>query len=128
MYYEKLALEVIAARSHWGVASPPILTGRSGIPHRFDFVAYDGRENIVFDIYDRLTETDVIKTFVKKLDTGAIAYIICVSEKMTEGAGRLAWEYGLKVLRSRSIESAFRQEEMAPIRSQSQVRTTEWGV
>ncbi len=117
LYYEKLALEVIASRSHWGVVSPPFLTGRSGVTHKFNFVAFDGQNNVVFDIYDRVTETDVIKTYVKKLDTGATAYLICVSEKMTEGAGRLASEYGLKVLRSRSIESAFSEREIVPIRS-----------
>jgi len=117
LYYEKLALEIIAARSHWGVASPPILTGSSGVSHRFDFVAFEGDEKIAFDIYDRVSETDVIKTFVKKLDTGASAYMVCVSEKMTEGAGRLATEYGIRVLRSRSLESAFREREVAPVSS-----------
>ena len=119
LYYEKLSLEVNAAKSHFEVASPPLLTGRSGITHRFDFIATDGQKNIAFDICDRVTETDLIKTFVKQLDTRASAFIICVSEKMTEGARRLAAEYGLKVLRTTSIGLAFRESEISGNSAQS---------
>ena len=115
MFYEKLSLEIAAAKSHCEVESPPILTGRSGVAHRFDFVAVNGEERLAFDICERVSETDVIKTFVKKLDTGATAFIICVSEKMTEGAGRLAAEYGLKVLRTKSIPLAFETRKAAPL-------------
>lgn len=110
MYYERLSLEIIAAKLHWGIVSPPTLVGRSGITHRFDFVVVDGHGPLAFDIFDRMSETDVIRTFVKKLDTGASAYIICHTEKMSEGAGKLAAEYGLKVLHSDDIESAFRKK------------------
>ena len=112
MYYERLSLEVIAAKSHWQVVSPPTLTGRSGVTHRFDFVAMDGKDKLVFDICERLSETDVIKTFIKKLDTGASAYIVCLTEKMTEGAGKLAEEYGMKILHSDNIESALKAREL----------------
>ena len=114
MYYERLSLEIVASKSHWQTVTPPTLTGRSGVTHRFDFVTTDGQGTLVFDVYEQLSETDVIKTYIKKLDTGASAYIYCPDGKMTEGAGRLASEYGLEVLRSDNIESAFRAKEIQP--------------
>lgn len=99
-------------KSRWQIVTPPTLAGRSGVTHRFDLVARDGQDTRAFDIYEQLTETDVIKTYIKKLDTGASACIVCLSEKMTEGAGKLASEYGLNVLRSDGIESAIRAKEM----------------
>ena len=108
MYYERLSLEVMATKLHWQIVSPPTLTGRSGITHRFDFLAMDGENQLAFDICEQLSETDVIKTYTKKLDTGASTYIVCPTEKISEGAGKLIAEYGLKVLRSDNIESAFK--------------------
>jgi hypothetical protein len=106
--YERLLLEIIAARSHWQTLSPPSLRGRSGVMHRFDFVATDGRASLVFDVCEQVSEIDVIKTYTKKLDTGASACIICKNKKMTARARRLTAEYSLKVLSSDKIESAFR--------------------
>lgn len=114
MYYERLSLEIIAAKSHWQIVSPPTLRGHSGVTHRFDFVAMDGQDSLAFDICEQLSETDVIKTYIKKLDTGASACIVCLTEKVTEGARRLASEYGLKVLRSDNIESAFMAARIRP--------------
>ncbi len=107
MYYERLSLEITAAKSHWQVVNPPTVSGRSGVTHRFDFLALSGHEKLAFDICQTLTETEVIKTFIKKLDTGVSAYIICLSETMPGRAARLAEEYGLKILRSDDLESAF---------------------
>jgi len=78
----------------------------------------DGQDSRVFDIYEQLNETDIIKTYIKKLDTGATAYVICLTGKMTEGASKLVSEYGLEVLRSDNIESDFRAKEIQA-RSQS---------
>ena len=114
MYYEILSLEIVASKFHWQRVTPTTLTGRSGVTHRFDFVATDGQRTLVFDVYGKLSETDVIKTYIKKLDTGAFAYIYCPDGKMTKGAGRLASEYGLEVLCSDTIESAFKAREIQP--------------
>lgn len=122
MYYQRLSLEIIAAKLHWQIVNPPTLRGRSGVTHRFDFVAMDGQDMRVFDICEQLSETDVIRTYIKELDTGASAYIICLTEKITEGASKLASEYGLEVLRSDNIESTFRAKEIQP---QSQGRGLE---
>ena len=120
MHFERLSLEVIATKSHWAVANPPTLVGRSGVTHRFDFLAIDGRERLAFDIYEQLVETDVIRTFVKKLDTGATAFIICPGDKVEEGAGKLAVEYRLKVLRSENIGSDFRTRKVEPSSHESE--------
>jgi hypothetical protein len=117
VYYERLSLEILAVKSHWQILSPPTLAGRSGAVHRFDFVAMDGQYPLAFDIYERLDETDVIKTFIKKFDTGACAFILCITGKLSEGAGKLAAEYGLDVLHPGIIEPAFR--EIVESRSQS---------
>jgi hypothetical protein len=114
LYYERLSLEIIASKFHWQTATPSTLTGRSGVTHRFDFVATGGQNTLVFDVCERLGETDVIKTYIKKLDTGASAYIYCPDGKISEGARRLASEYGLEVLCSDTIESAFRAKEIQP--------------
>lgn len=109
---ERRSLKTTAAKLHWQIVSPPSLRGRSGVTHRFDFVATRGKDSLVFDICEQPSETDVIKTFIKKLDTGASACIICLTRKMTQEASKLAAEYGLKVLRSDNIESAFRARRM----------------
>lgn len=117
MHYERLSLEIIAARSQWQKVNPPTLAGHSGVLHEFDFVAKHGQDILVFDICgqscesDVLSETDVIKTYIKKLDTGVPACIVCLNGKMTEGAVKLASEYGLKILRSDNMESAFKTRE-----------------
>lgn len=112
MYYERLSLEVIAAKQHWQVQSPPVITGRSGVTHHFDFVAMNGGERLVFDICETLSETEVIKSFIKKLDTGASSYIICKDERIAPGASKLAAEYGLRVIHSNSIEATFKAREL----------------
>jgi hypothetical protein len=104
---EKLTLEIIAARLHWKTLTPPTMTGRSGVSHRFDFVATNGEDSLAFDICERLSETDVIKVYTRKLDTGVSACIICLTNKIAERARRLASKYGLKVLRPDNIRSAF---------------------
>ena len=113
LQYEKLALRVKAAKSHLEVVSPPTIAGRSGVTHRFDFVAVGGKKRLAFDICEMVSETDVIKTFAKQLDTGASAFIILAGERMTEGAARLAAEYGLRVLRPPDFGSAFRTREIS---------------
>jgi hypothetical protein len=107
-------LEIIAARSRWQTVNPPALIGRSGATHWFDLIAMDGREIRVFDICEQLSEMDVIKIYLKKLDTGASSFIICHAKRMTEGVRRLISEYGLKVLRSDNIESAFLAKGIRP--------------
>ena len=118
---EKRDLEIVAVKSHWQEVNPPILTGASGITHRFNFVFKDGPDRLVFDIFDSaqrnrdLNEIDVMNTYIKKYDIGASAYIICPAEKITEEARKIATEYqrnGIEIVPSDRIVSRFSRKAM----------------
>jgi hypothetical protein len=98
MYYEKLALEVNAAASGLTVVKPAAIAGASGIDQKFTSVAADGPTSYAFDVYPEVTEKEVLKTYIKKLDTGAETYIVCLQGKSTPEAARLAREYGIDLL------------------------------
>jgi len=116
---ERISLETVAVKSRWRIVNPPALIGRSGITHRFDLVVMNGQEVRAFDICERLSEIDVIRIYLKKLDTGASVCIVCHAKRMTEGVRRLVSEYGLKALHSDEVELAFGAKIM---RTQSECR------
>ena len=120
MYGEKLSLELLASRHECSVIKPPVVTGRSGVVHRFDFLARDGEEYLGFDVYDRLDEISVIKTFIKRTDTGASVAIICPKVHVPEALQGLLREYNMKVVSPDKIEPAFpvRKSPYAVLRGQ----------
>jgi len=107
MYYERLALEVGATVAGLNVVKPPMLVGESGIEHRFTFVATDDTRKYAFDIYTELKETDIIYTYIKKMDTGAEAYVVCLSGRPNEKAKELARNYGIDVLTPMEVGDFF---------------------
>jgi hypothetical protein len=120
---EKRDLEIVAAKSHWQEVNPPVLTGASGIPHRFNFVFKDGPDSLVFDIFDSdqknrdLNGIDVMNTYIKTHDIGASAFIICPPEKTTEEARRFAAEYrphGIEIIPHDRIVSRFSKKAIRP--------------
>jgi len=107
MYYEKLALEVGATVAGLEVVKPSMIVGESGIEHRFTFVAADGTRKYAFDVYNDLRETDILRTYVKKMDTMAETYVVCLSGRPDDKAKELARNYGIDVLTPMEVGDFF---------------------
>jgi len=107
MYYEKLALEVGATVAGLEVVKPSILVGESGIEHRSTFVAADSTRKYAFDVYNELRETDILRTYVKKMDTMAETYVVCLSGRPDDKAKELARNYGIDVLTPMEVGDFF---------------------
>ena len=107
MHVEKLSLEVEARRVGLNVIKPPNIRGRSGVEHTFSFLASVGGTSIAIDIYEEVTQAEVIKTYIKKLDTGASADVLCTTSIRNEAAEKLAREYGMRILTMGKIVQFF---------------------
>jgi len=107
MYFEKLALEVNAAASGLDVVKPAVIRGRSGIDQRFTFLAAEGTTMYAFDLYPQVSEKEVLKTYLKRLDTGAETYIVCLQGRPTLEAAFLARKFGIEVLGPGSVGDFF---------------------
>lgn len=115
LYFENLALEIHATKAGWEVVKPPRVKGTSGVDHRFSFMASKGAELVGFDLYPQVTGIEVLKTYIKSMDAGIDASIVCLSGKPTEEGRKLAKEYGLTVLSPAEIEQRFEPaKELAP--------------
>ncbi len=107
MYIEKLTLQVEAKRVGWNVVEPPAVRGDSGVVHSFSFLASKGAMTYAFDIYEAVTEMEILRTYIKKLDGKVFASVICTSGKWTESAEKLAKEYSVRILRNDEVEPFF---------------------
>ena len=107
MYYEKLALEVGATVAGLKVVKPPYIMGASGIEQKFTFVATDGPETYAFDLYPDAGEVEVLRTYVKKMDTGAKTYVVCLSGRPKPEGMRMAENYGIEVLGPKEVGDFF---------------------
>lgn len=107
MYYEKLALEVGATVAGYNVIKPPVVRGRSGVEHRFTFLAAEGSTMLAFDIYPEVGEVEVLRTYVKKMDAGIEAFIVCLSGRPRDRAKELSRVYGIQVLGPREVGDFF---------------------
>jgi hypothetical protein len=107
MALEKLALGVAADRAGLKSVVPATMKGASGTDHRFGFLATDGSTSFAFDIYDEVGEVEVLRSFLKKFDTGAVSQIVCLRGAPSSGAERLAEEYGIRILSPEAVGSCF---------------------
>jgi hypothetical protein len=107
MYYEKLALEVGATVAGLDVVKPAVIRGESGVDQRFTFVARDGSVMYAFDIYTDVRETEILRTYVKKMDTGVNAFVVCLSGRPDGKAKELARNYGINVLSPMEVGDFF---------------------
>ena len=103
-------LEVTSRLFGWEVVRPPKVMGKSGVMHRFSFMAVKGDSTRAVDVYGKVSEGDVISTFTKSYDTGTSGAVIFTSEPPTEAARRLAKEYALDIVSARDIATIFRRE------------------
>lgn len=107
MYYERLALEVGATVAGFNVVKPAAITGASGTEHRFTFVASEGSSTYAFDVYPEVGEVEILRTYIKKLDTGARTFVICLSGKPRAEALRVAECYGIELLGPKEVGDFF---------------------
>jgi hypothetical protein len=98
VYYEELALEVNATIAGLEVRKPPVLCGKSGVEHKFAFLAADGPMRYGFDVCPQVGEIEILRAFVKKLDTGVEAFVVCLSGRPAPEGKELSAKYGIKVL------------------------------
>ncbi len=109
MYVEKLTLEVQSMRRGLTPLKPPTARGTSGIVHSFSFMAADKGMSYCFDIYDEVTEIEVLKSFIKKIDTGYSVSLVSGSKVSSMGR-TLAEEYGMAIVTPGEIPSFFRSQ------------------
>ena len=89
------------------VVKPAVIRGESGVDQRFTFVARDGSVMYAFDIYTDVRETEILRTYVKKMDTGANAFVVCLSGRPDGKAKELARNYGINVLSPMEVGDFF---------------------
>ncbi len=107
MEYEKLALEVGAVRAGLTPVKSRVVPGDSGVEHRFDMLFTDGTRLYGFDFYERVTEVEMVRSYIKKFDTGTAVKVVCLSGEVTPGARALAVAYDMKVLSPKDAEAHF---------------------
>ena len=114
MEFEKLTLEVGAAKAGLTPVTPRTVQGESGVVHSFNLLFSDGRRLFAFDIYDSVTDIEAVKSYAKKLDTGCAVTIVCPADRVTAEAGQLALGYGLRILTPEVAGAFFSLERTAP--------------
>ena len=123
MYAERLTLEVEAARLGWTVVKPPRVRGTSGVEHSFSFLATSGNIRYAFDVYDQVTEVEVLKSYSRKFDTGAIVNLVSSRGTISPEAQSLAKEYGMKILRPDEVAPFFRSALISNNAEQSEAKS-----
>jgi hypothetical protein len=122
LFAEKLSLEVEASKLGWYIVKPPRIVGISGIEHTFSFVASSGRVKYAFDVYEEVTEMEVIKSYARKYDTGAVVNLVTTKGVSSPEGQRLAKEYGMTVLKSDEIAPFFRSALISNNADQSETK------
>jgi len=122
MYYEKLALEVGATVAGLDVVKPAVIRGESGLDQRFTFLAADDTAMYAFDIYTDVGEVEILRTYIKKMDTRANAFVVCLSGRPDARAKELARNYGIDVLSPMDVGDFFSTRITQFIRSPKVVR------
>jgi len=107
---ERLELRVAAEKAGLRVEDPPLLTGRSGVTHRFSFLASDESGSVGFDFYDTVGEIELLKSAIKKFDTGAMIQVVCLKGEPTPEAKLLARDLEMKLLSPETLVNSFEQQ------------------
>jgi hypothetical protein len=113
---------VAATKGGLQVIEPALLVGRSGVPHRFDFLASDGSRSFAFDFYKEVGGIEVLRSYIKEFDTDTIVQMVCLKGKPSIEGERLAREYGMRILYPESLDGLFERQlvetriEQEPVR------------
>jgi hypothetical protein len=110
--FEKLALEINATSAGWEVIKPPRCVGTSGAEHKFTFLASNSGHLYGFDLYPEIGELQVLRTFIKEMDTGAAGILVCLSGKASERARELTVELKVTILSPAEIGDFFKSEKI----------------
>ena len=124
MYYEKLALEVGATVAGLDVVKPAVVRGTSGVEHRFTFVAADGPDFYAFDVCSQVGQVEILRTYVKKMDTGARTFVVCLSGRPDAQVKELARIYGIDVLSPSDVGDFFSDRIAENIRIPKKARAS----
>ncbi len=122
MYYEKLALEVGATVAGFEVVKPPLIAGASGVEHRFTFVAADGDQKYAFDVYPEVGQVEILRAYVKKMDTEAKLFVVCLSGRPSPEAREMSDCYGVDIIGPKEVGDFFSGLIAGKIRSPVAVR------
>jgi hypothetical protein len=74
--------------------------------HSFSFMAADEHTTYCFDVYDEVTEIEVLKSYIKKIDTGYAVSLVSGGRVGPLGSS-LAKEYGMAVVAPNEIPEFF---------------------
>jgi len=96
--YEVLRLQLIAEKNGWITVKPPFRVGKSGVIHKFSYLAADGNVLCGFDFYENVRERDVQKVVSKRKDTGIYAIIVSLNGTPDEKIWRYADDRGVTIL------------------------------
>lgn len=107
MSLEKVTLEVQAKRFGLQVVKPPVVISPSGTRYEFSFMASSGSILYAVDIYEDLTDNEVLKTYLKAFDAKATAFVLWTGKAKTAAADRLAKEYSMRILRVEELPGFF---------------------
>ncbi len=107
MYFETLVLEIQANKAGWRTIKPPFWKGGSGISHKFSFLATDETFAYGFDIYNDVSEDEVLRTYMKRLDTKVLTFIVSLRGRPRKEVAQLADDYGITILGPADIDSFF---------------------
>ena len=123
MYYEELALEVNATIAGLEVKKPPVLRGKSGVEHRFAFLAADGQTRYGFDVCPKVGEVEILRAFVKKMDTDVEASVVCLSGRPEPEGEIMSAKYRIKVLSPGDVGDFFSKRISEQIRAQGRKKS-----
>ena len=113
MYFESLAIEIYSTKAGWEPVKPPRTKGDSGVEHRFSFLGVQGDEGLAFDLCTDVGQVEVLRSYVKQLDTRVKVVMVCLKGRPTEEGLALAKEYGMRILSPAEIGTYFDRKEWA---------------
>ena len=105
--FETLALEIHATKAGFEIIKPARCRGTSGVDHKFSLVASEGGHVYAFDLCQDVGEVEVIRAYLKKIDTGANVTLVCLKGRPNEEGSKLAKGYDIRVLTPADIEPFF---------------------
>jgi hypothetical protein len=111
MYFEKLALEVNATAAGLQVMKPASIQGQSGVDQKFAFLATDGEKKYGVDIVPEATEKEVMRSYLKRMDTGAVVFIISLKGRPKREVYELSCDYGIRVIGPGMVDEIFAKKQ-----------------
>jgi len=115
MYFEILSLEAYATKAGLEVIKPARVKGRSGVELKFSFLAADKERLYAFELCPEVGQLEVLRTFIKRMDTGVTVTLVCLRGRPSEEGMKLAREYNIRVLSPADIGSFFKRETIGVI-------------